>query len=331
MSLIWTLGARCSGRVDKRRLEAASAREPCAGTPTTHCAKDCESRPIRSAAVDRFTRRVQDEPVAKREHPTPFEDVNVLLARLLAAVRAILGDRLVGLYLYGSLSSGGFDPDSSDVDFLVVTDRALHKSDLYALRRMHEGLARSGLRYATQLEGSYIPAHALRKYDPDDSRHPSIGVDWDFGIISHGYQWVLEGEIVRTRGVRVAGPPPASLIDPVTRGMLRDAAFHILSDFWSKQLDGAEWLRPRNYQAFAILTMCRAMYTVEHGKVISKPEAAQWARAALEPEWAPLVDRALAWRHERDDAPLDETIAFIRHVLERTGTLAAVEKGRAER
>jgi hypothetical protein len=252
--------------------------------------------------------------------PTPFEDVNALLARLLADVRAILGDRLVGLYLYGSLSSGGFDPDSSDVDFLVVTDGALHESDLDALRQMHEGLARSGLPYATELEGSYIPAHALRRYDPDDSRHPSIGIDWDFGIISHGHQWVLEGELVRTRGVRVAGPPPASLIDPATPDVLRDAALHILRDFWSKQLDGAEWLRPRNYQAFAILTMCRAMYTVEHGKVISKPEAARWARGALDPEWGPLVDRALAWRHERDDAPLDETMAFIRHALERTGT-----------
>ena len=262
---------------------------------------------------------MRSEPAA---HPTPFEDVNALLARLLADVRAILGDRLVGLYLYGSLSSGGFDPDSSDVDFLVVTDGALREPDLDALREMHEGLARSGLPYATELEGSYIPAHALRKYDPDDSRHPSMGIDWDFGIVSHGHQWVLEGELVRTRGVRVAGPPPASLIDPATPDVLRDAALHILRDFWSKQLDGAEWLRPRNYQAFAILTMCRAMHTVEHGKVISKSEAARWARGALDPEWAPLVDRALAWRHERDDAPLDETMAFIRHALERTGTLA---------
>ena len=255
------------------------------------------------------------------ENPTPLEDVNVLLARLLADVRAILGDRLIGLYLYGSLSSGGFDPDSSDVDFLVVTDAALDESDLYALRRMHEGLARSGLRYATELEGSYIPADALRKYDPDDSRHPSIGVDWDFGVISHGHQWVLEGELVRTRGVRVAGPPPASLIDPVTPDALREAALHTLRDFWSKQLDGAEWLRPRNYQAFAILTMCRALYTVEHGKVISKPDAARWVRGSLDPQWAQLVDRALMWRRERDDAPLDETMAFIRHALERTGTL----------
>lgn len=255
------------------------------------------------------------------DHPTPFEDVNVLLATLLRDVRAILGDRLVGLYLYGSLSSGGFDPDSSDVDFLVVTDGGLDESDLDALRRMHEELARSGLPYATELEGSYIPARALRKYDPDDSRHPSIGIDWDFGIISHGHQWVLEAELVRTRGVRVAGPPPASLIDPATPDELRDAVLHVLRDFWSKQLDRAEWLRPRNYQAFAILTMCRAMYTVEHGKVVSKPEAARWARAALDPEWALLVDRALAWRHERDDAPLDETKAFIRHALERTRTL----------
>ncbi len=235
----------------------------------------------------------------------------------------MLGERLVGLYLYGSLASGGFDPESSDVDFLFATDGVLQEPDLDRLRRMHEELARSGLPYATELEGSYIPVRALRRHDPADCRHPSIGVDWDFGIVPHGYQWVLESELVRTRGVRVAGPPPASLIDPVPPDELRAAALRTLRDFWSKQLDAPEWLRPRNYQAFAILTMCRAMYTAECGKVISKPEAAAWARGALGPEWTPLVDRALTWRRERDDAPLDETIAFIRHALARTGALEA--------
>ena len=54
-------------------------------------------------------------------HPTPYEDVNEVLALLLARQRAILGEGLVGLYLYGSLATGDFDRESSDIDFVAAT------------------------------------------------------------------------------------------------------------------------------------------------------------------------------------------------------------------
>jgi predicted nucleotidyltransferase len=53
--------------------------------------------------------------------PTPYPDVNEVLLTLLDNVRAILGDYFTGMYLYGSLASGDFDPRRSDIDFLVVT------------------------------------------------------------------------------------------------------------------------------------------------------------------------------------------------------------------
>lgn len=52
--------------------------------------------------------------------PTPYEDVNTLLGALLARIRSVLGINLVGVYLYGSLPSGDFDPDVSDIDLLAV-------------------------------------------------------------------------------------------------------------------------------------------------------------------------------------------------------------------
>ena len=55
--------------------------------------------------------------------PTPYPDVNEILDLLLARASAILGPQLVGMYLYGSLSSGDFDPASSDIDFVIVTEQ----------------------------------------------------------------------------------------------------------------------------------------------------------------------------------------------------------------
>jgi hypothetical protein len=52
-----------------------------------------------------------------------------------------------------------------------------------------------------------------------------------------------------------------------------------------------------------VLSMCRALYCLEHGKVISKPAAAAWASQRLDPPWPELVDQALGWRtDQRPDA-----------------------------
>jgi hypothetical protein len=237
---------------------------------------------------------------------------------MLARVQAVLPKKVVGFYLYGSLSLGDFDPESSDVDFLIVTTGVLSAKELALLKEMHKGIAASGLPYATRLEGSYIPLAALRRYDPDNASHPTIGADWDFGVAPHGSNWIIERYIMREHGVTVYGPPPGTLIDPILPGDLREAVCKSLAGFWQRQVAGPdepEWLRPRDYQAFAVLTMCRALYTLQEGTVVSKPEAAAWARRKLEREWQPLIESALAWRSQHAMDDLAETLNFVRYAI----------------
>lgn len=248
-------------------------------------------------------------------HPTPYADVNALLDRLLAMQREALGPRFVGLYLFGSLSWGDFDPASSDVDFLTVTKGALDADAVARLDRLHRELAASGLPRATKLEGSYFPRRALWRYDLARAVHPTIGVDWPFGLACHRENWIIERHIVRERGVVIAGPPPETLIDAVAPDQLREAVRAGLGAFWSRQLAEPDWLRPLNYQAFAILTMCRALYTLRTGEVTSKLEAARWARRDLPAPWPAAVARALATRADPRPGDLDATLDFIRYAI----------------
>jgi hypothetical protein len=255
--------------------------------------------------------------------PIPYADVNAVLRLLLDSARPILGDQLVGLYCYGSLSSGDFDPESSDVDFLFVTEGELPASTLDALRAMHEQIASSGLRYAKKLEGSYIPRHALRRYDSANALHPTMGIDWEFHVGQHGTNWIIERHIVRERGITVWGAPPKTLIDPVPPADLRMAVCEMLP-FWQEQLaEGADasWLEPRDYQAFAILTMCRILYSLSVGDVSSKPQAAAWALQTLDAMWHPLIEKALIWRHEHARDDLAGTFGFMRFALARAAEL----------
>lgn len=251
---------------------------------------------------------------------TPYPAVNAVLRLLLQEVCAILGTELVvGMYCYGSLSLGDFEPGSSDIDFLIVTehDEPMPDDTLHALAAMHARIAASGLPWADKLEGSYIPRVALRRYDPTRNQHPTIGADWAFGIGEHGSNWIIERHIIREHGVTIYGPPLRILIDPVSPDELRAAVRQALDGFWRTQLAGPEpeWLRTRDYQAFAILTMCRALYTLAHGAVVSKPAAAAWAQATLPTPWPGVIAKALTWRHDTRSADMTEMLAFIHYTI----------------
>jgi hypothetical protein len=252
-------------------------------------------------------------------HPTPYPDVNAVLHVLLSGVQAILGNHFIGMYLHGSLASGDFDPQrSADIDFVVVTADQLPDEMLPALEAMHARIAASGLKWATRLEGDYIPRPALRRYDPTRARYPHFGMDGHFDVEQHDSNGVIQRHAIRKHGVVVAGPAPQTLIDPVQPNDLRRAALAILREWWSPQLHDSARLHSSEYQAYAILTMCRALYTLQYGVVVSKPVAARWAQQELGEPWAALIERALAWRHDAELDSLNETLNFIRYTLERS-------------
>ena len=256
-------------------------------------------------------------------HPTPFPDVNALVTGLLQGVRAALGSQFVGMYLEGSLASGDFDADS-DIDFVVVTEQAVTDDLFCALRALHERIAALDNPWAFELEGSYIPRDALRRHGPAPLIHPNIerGRGERLKMARHDEDWIIHRYTLRERGITLVGPPPDTLIDPIAPEDLRRAALAVLRDWWALMLDDPAPLAMRGYQSYAVLSLCRILYTLEHGAVASKREAAQWARGVLDSRWGPLIDRAWEGRSAPDaDAPPEdvrETRAFICYALERS-------------
>ncbi|MCI0399414.1 MAG: DUF4111 domain-containing protein [Chloroflexi bacterium] len=248
-------------------------------------------------------------------YPTPYPDVNAVLDMLMPAVQTILGDRFVGLYLHGSLALGDFNPNRSDIDFVVVTAGDLPNEMVLALAAMHERIAAGDARWGVELEGSYIPRRALRRYDPADARHPHIERGGKLRVEQHESDWVMQRHILREHGVALAGPALQTLIDPVRPDDLRQAVRGILW-WWELQLTDTSRVEKSGYQAYAILTMCRIFYTLQHGAIVSKPLAARWAQEALDERWAGLIERALVWRNGESLDSLEETLDFIRYTLE---------------
>jgi len=251
-------------------------------------------------------------------HPTPYPQVNAVLYILLSDVQTIIGNHFVGMYLYGSLATGDFDSQRSDIDFVVVTTDDLPSDMIQDLEAMHDRITASGLKWATKLEGSYIPQDALRRHDPTDALCPCVN-EGHFYMARHGSDWVIQRHILREQGVVVTGPALQTLIDPVQPNDLRRAVLGFLHEWWSPMLhDPDPRLHSGEYQAYAVLTMCRALYTLQHGTVVSKSLAARWAQEALGERWSALIEWALARRHDAPPEYMKEILDFIQYTLERS-------------
>jgi hypothetical protein len=248
--------------------------------------------------------------------PTPYPDINTVLQLLLEGVRSVLGKHFVGLYLYGSLASGDFNPQTSDIDFVVVTDDDLSADLIHDLEALHVRLWNSGLKWAAKLEGAYVPQPTLRRYDPLAAPCPTVN-EGRFYLAQQGSDWIIQRHILREYGAVVCGPSLKRAIDPVTPDDLRRAVSGVLREWWAPMLDDPGWIRNREYEAFATLTMCRALYALEHGVIVSKPVAAHLAQDTLDKRWGVLIDRALAWPEEPQIDRLNETLELIRYTVER--------------
>lgn len=244
-------------------------------------------------------------------------EVRAVLERLASDVQAVLGKCLVGLYVHGSLAYGDFDPETSDIDFLVVTNGRLPTETFLALQEMHDRLFVSGLAWSQKLEGAYLPEDFLRCHDPAHTPIPWLGVDGHFALENLGPDWVLQRWILREKGLVVAGPTLKPMIDPVSADDLREAVRGNLVEWWSPPFPSPERFLSDGYRAYTVLTMCRSLFVLEQGRPVSKPEAARWAMGSLGEPWAALIAAAAAWRSGMEFDRWEATQALIQLTLSR--------------
>ena len=226
---------------------------------------------------------------------TAYPAIDDVLAALLTASRDLLRDDLFGLYLSGSLASGGFDAQTSDIDFVAVTrsDSRSRPAEFGALNRQ---LQAAGSPWAAKLEGSFLPLQVFEDFNPACTPYPTIGMGGWYGLDHKGIEHALQRSVLREHGIALAGPEPKSFIAPVSPEALKAETLALLRGWWQEQRDDPVRLKRRGYQAYAVLTMCRMLYTLETGGVTSKPAATAWARPRVAEKWRGMIDRALVWQ-----------------------------------
>src|SRR3990172_11921883 len=246
---------------------------------------------------------------------TPYADINRLLESLLSRIRHVLQERLVGLYVYGSLTTGDFDPGSSDIDLLAATASDVSDTEFDALRAMHLEFARDNPAWEDRIEVAYLSASALKTFRTERSPMAGISPGEPFHMTEAGSEWLMNWYVVREKGVALFGPPAEALVAPISREEFAGCVRDYVAEWGDRIRD----VRDRKGQAYAILTMCRALHLHRTAEQASKRQAALWAQEEL-PQWSGLIQSALVWREAWREQQVDhattraETIRFVNFV-----------------
>jgi hypothetical protein len=193
-------------------------------------------------------------------------------------------------------------------------------SEFEALAALHARIPSRENEYSRIYEISYVDRASLKGFGRGERIHPTVGADWPFARADHADNFVFERWVVREHGIVLVGPDPKTLIDPISADDLLAAVRAELRRYmvWVEANEPPEWLATRDYQALAIETVCRLLYTLETGEIATKPRAVDWALAKLPEPWRSLAVWSRKHHADKSTDPtkIPEVMSFLRWAAE---------------
>jgi hypothetical protein len=112
------------------------------------------------------------------------------------------------LYVYGSLVTGDFDKDRSDIDLLAVVDSDVDGDTFDRLDRMHARFVEDHPAWEDRIEVAYVPAPALWNFRTRTDQIAVVSPGEPFHLKAAGKDWLINWYMVREVGVTLCGPVP---------------------------------------------------------------------------------------------------------------------------
>lgn len=245
---------------------------------------------------------------------TPYPDINAVLDDLTRGIEEILGEKLVGLYLTGSLSYGDFNPESSDIDLVAILHTPTSAQELARLEEMHVRVGNRHPKWENRIEASYTPLELFRNVLPPLTPRPYYGEGIFYLEAQYGNEWIINNYWLYHAGIPLAGADFKALITPIQIAEVQKASLRDLFREWEPKLRNPSWLDNPHYQSYLVVNLCRILYTVVGGMLGSKKVSAAWVKHEY-PQWTSLIEFADAWHYGEELHREAETLEFLRFVI----------------
>ena len=148
---------------------------------------------------------------------TQFPSMDKLITELHEVIQTTLGDKLCGIYLFGSLVTGDFDPKNSDIDLLAMVETDVTEKELEQLRATHKDFVRDHPEWNDRIEVAYVGIEAMRDFKTKTARIARISPGEPLHYREMDAQWLLDWYVVQEQGLPIYGPPPKTFIPHIER------------------------------------------------------------------------------------------------------------------
>lgn len=216
-----------------------------------------------------------------------------LLHRVCSQYRAILGDRLTGFYVHGSIAFGCFTWATGDIDFLCTVDAPLTQPQKEALIRVLLDLTpfapRKGFEMSVVLGEHCLPFQYPTPFELHFSNTHKARAEADLSAYCremHGVDPDLAAHVTVLHhvGVTLYGTPIAQAFGAVPRACYLDS---ILGDVGSAAEEIA------GNPVYVTLNLCRVLAYLLDGAVLSKAQGGAWGLAHLPEKYHALLTDVL--------------------------------------
>lgn len=240
--------------------------------------------------------------------PDADRDIRQYLIRIAGVLGDTLGEQLAGLYVRGSLATGVFRRQRSDIDLLAVVKRPMDTAARAALARTIVRLS-DARPIHRDIEITVMSERDARTFGyptPYELHYNSANHEayrrgsFDFAAQQFSNDLAVQIFETRERGFVLFGPPPADLFALVPWHAYI-ASLREDFDWGSRHIQDAP--------VYSILNACRVLHGVSSPQpsVLNKDEAARWALQAVPGEYhSTILDALNLYRGEKtvDDVVL---------------------------
>ena len=217
-------------------------------------------------------------------------DLSELLQAIATDFPKILREELVGVYLWGSLTYEAFDETCSDVDCIVVTRRDLNDREFSEVDEWFKEAGRRN-RWVKRVEMRFvIDKEFLDKTSRCCGFYHYTGKLVRTGSDGNPIIWMNIGQ----SGITLWGKDAKLIAPHVSDQCLHDALLlelnYLKEGLASRIGDRSD--KAFVYNAYAVLTACRILYSARDGTLVSKDQAYNWAMKRVPPILQPIIHAA---------------------------------------
>ncbi|WP_053216029.1 aminoglycoside adenylyltransferase domain-containing protein [Guptibacillus hwajinpoensis] len=238
---------------------------------------------------------------------------------LVCETKQIMCDNYIGFYLHGSLAMGGFNPQSSDLDVLVVT----HESITIETKRK---LAKLYFNYSTNpypIEISFLTKGQLDNWEhpsPYEFHYSEFWRDrYEVDLLENRFTYLNDDiktdpdlaahiTIMFYRGICIEG---SSIFEVFPRIPSSDYLSSIIGDYEECLANIVD------DPIYCSLNMLRVFWYVKEGIISSKQEAGNWGLTSLPDEMKGTMYKVVnSYQSEKSSYQFDETeLIFLRNYI----------------